>query len=404
VRVSANRDNGVAPASPDEDGRAHTGSGQNSRAGNDAHGSSHQTVRRHTPSHGSTGSGNRATGGFHAHWLGAGAISLPGQVKAAVDNPNAFNSLGAATSATMTAAEYLALIGRNSSKTLSGLYRGSMWAGVMINAGMDLYGLGLNATGLANHPDSEMAKWYLANSAVHTFADGAAMALMPLSPAIAFAPLVLPDFAEIGRAAELLNQKNDLEQKGQQTEANATGQSHALAALSATPVVNWFAPFYQNALTPDVEKFEHAHGNFDGDPAPAELPPGTGNNPTVTDYYANAMKERADRVAQDMTPFLRDAAQKNGKEYVSLLSHWPQTFCWPSSGKPMRSFDRSLVLTYSRESDTVVPTFFGRDVDGSFRAPPYNHDIALQQGDRHLFYFSRMLDPARTDEMPRLHE
>ncbi|HEY4353721.1 MAG TPA: hypothetical protein VGN31_21020 [Paraburkholderia sp.] len=325
-------------------------------------------------------------------------------MKATVDNPDALNVLGSATGATMTAAEYLALINKSGSKTLNGLYRSSMWAGLVVNTGMDLYGLGVSATELGNHPDSGQAKWRLANSAVRLFANGAAMALMPLAPAIAFAPLVLPDFGEIGRANGLLKQQSHLEQQGQQTEADATGQSHAMAALNATPIVNWFAPFYQTALTPDVEKFEHAHGNFDGEPAQAELPPGTGNNPAVTDYYGNAMKERAGRVAENLTPFLRDAAQKNGMENITLISRWPQTFCWPSSGHPMRTFDRAIALTYSRKSDTVVPTFFGRDVDGSFRAPLYNHDIPLQQGKQHLFFFSRMLDPGKQEEVLKLHE
>jgi len=269
---------------------------------------------------------------------------------------------------------------------------------------MDLYNLGVDARRFGEHPDSEQAKWRLANSAVRLFGNGAAMALMPLAPVAAFAPLMLPDFGEIGRAADLLKQKTGLEREGQQTEANAVGQSHMLAALNATPIVNWFAPFYQNALTPDVEKFEHAHGNSDGQPPQAELPGGTGNDPTVTDYFANAMKERAERVAENMTPFLRDAARKSGTEYVTLVSHWPQTFCWPSSGDPMRTFDRAIALTYSRKFDTVIPTFFGRDADGSFRAPPDNHDIPLQQSSQHQFYFSRVLDPGKQEEMLKLHE
>jgi hypothetical protein len=87
-----------------------------------------------------------------------------------------------------------------------------------------------------------------------------------------------------------------------------------------------------------------------------------------------------------------------------LVSHWPQTFCWPSSGDPMRTFDRAIALTYSRKFDTVIPTFFGRDADGSFRAPPDNHDIPLQQSSQHQFYFSRVLDPGKQEEMLKLHE
>jgi hypothetical protein len=416
VRVLANGASGVESGSPNDDGRTHTGTGQNSAPENSrANGSRQRTIGRRALNEGSAGhasargpaqNGGRLTptGGFHGHWLGVGAASLPGQIKAASDYPDTANVLGAATGTTMTAAEYLARINKGGSQVLNGVYRGAMWAGLVVNTGMDLYNLGVDARQLGENPDSEQAKWRLANSAVRLFANGAALALMPLAPVAAFAPLMLPDFGEIGRAADLSKQKTDLERKGQQTEANATGQSHTLAALNATPIVNWFAPFYQNALTPDVEKFEHAHGNFDGQPPPAELPGGSGNNPTVTDYYANAMKERAGRVAENMTPFLRDAARKSGTEYVTLISHWPQTFCWPSSGNPMRTFDRAIVLTYSRKTDTVIPTFFGRDFDGSFRAPPNNHDIPLQQSSQHLFYFSRMLDPGKQEEMLKLHE
>ena len=317
---------------------------------------------------------------------------LPGQVSDTLAWPSAQNVLGTATGATMTAAEYLAMVGKGS-VALNGVYRAAMGAGVAVNLGMDIYNVGASAKALGDHPDSGLAKWQLANSVVRLAGNGVALLLVPLAPAAAFAPMVLPDFAEIGRANELLNRKNDLEQKGRQTEADATGRSHTMAALNATPIVNWFAPFYRNTLTPDVEKFEHAHGNYDDLPAQAELPPGTGNNPAVTDYYGNAMKERAGRVAEDMTPYLRDAAKKNGTDNVTWISHWPQTFCWPSSGKPMRTFDRAIALTYSRKTDTAVPTFFGLDIDGSYRMPPYNHDIPLKASSRHLFIYSQKLDP-----------
>jgi hypothetical protein len=413
VRVSANGASGAASGSPDDDGRVDPLIRQNSKPDSRANASRQHAVRQRAAGDGLTDNvstravapgDRRLVGGFHGHWLGVGAASLPGQIRATSDHPNVFNVLGTGAGTTMTAAEYLALINKSGSKTLNGLYRGAMWGGLVINTGMDLYSLGVDAKQLGDNPDSEQAKWRLANTAVRLFTNGAAMVLMPLAPAAALVPLMLPDFGEIGRANELLKQKIDLERKGQQTEANATGQAHTLAALNATPIVNWFAPFYQNALTPDVEKFEHTHGNFDGQPPQSELPPGTGNHPTVTDYYAGAMKERAERVAENMTPFLRDAANKNGKDYVTLISHWPQTFCWPSSGYPMRTFDRAIVLTYSRKTDTVIPTFFGKDVDGRFRAPPYNRDIALRQSDGHQFYFSRMLDPGKLEEMPTLHE
>lgn len=413
MRVSANGVSGASSGSPDDDGRLYTVTGQNSRPDSRANASRHHAVGQRAGNDGSTGTvstqgaapaNGRPIGGLHGHWLGVGAASLPGQIKATSDDPNAFNVLGTATGTTMTGAEFLALIDKGGGKALDGLYRGAMWVGLAVNTGMDLYSLGVDAKELGDHPDSDPAKWRLANTAVRLLTNGAAMVLMPFTPAAAFVPLMLPDFGEIERATELLEQKTDLERKGQQTEANATGQAHALAALNSTPVANWFSPFYQKALTPDVETFEHAHGNVDGQFPPAELPPGTGNNRTVTDYYAEAMKERAERVAENMTPFLRDAANKNGKDYVTLISHWPQTFCWPSSGNPMRTFDRAIALTYSRKTDMVIPTFFGRDVDASFRAPPYNHDIPLQPSNGHLFYFSRMLDPGKLEEMLKLHE
>jgi hypothetical protein len=395
----------MVPGGPNQDDPAGVRSKRNEplAAGSDVHRKG--TAGAGTVGKGMTGSGTaRAAGSFHGHWLGVGAASLPGQLQWASQDPSTINVLGAATGATMTAGEYIALINRSGARTLNRLYGGAMWGGLLVNTGIQLYDLGVNARQLANNPDSEETKWRLANSAVHFFANGAAMLLMPFAPGIGFAPLLLPDFSEVNRAVQLGKQQSALERKGQQTEAGAAGQAHTLAALNATPVINWFAPFYQNALTPDVEKFEHAQGNFDGQPAQAELPPGTGNKPAVTDYYGNAMKERGQRVAENMTPFLRDAAQKNGKDYVTLISHWPQTFCWPSSGKPMRTFDRAIALTYSRKTDTVSATFFGRDVDGSFRTPPNNQDIPLQQGSQHLFFFSRMLDPDKQEEVLKLHE
>lgn len=416
MRVLANGARGVQSGSLNDDGRAHTDTGPSGAPGKSRANATHRhTVGRRALAAGSTRNASTQgaaqntgshgqTGGSHGHWLGIGAASLPGQVKAASDNPDTFSVLGATTGGTMTAAEYLALVNKGRSPVLKAAYQGAMFAGLVVNTGMDLYSLGEDARQLGENPNSELAQWRFANSVVRVFANGAAMLLMPLAPAAGFVPLLLPDFGEIGRAIALQKQKTNLERSGQQTEANATEQAHTAAALNATPIVNWFAPFYQNALTPDVEKFEHAHGNFDGQPPPAELPAGTGNNPSVTDYYGSAMQERAERVAENMTPFLRDAAAKSGTDYVTLLSHWPQTFCWPSSGNPMRTFDRAIALTYSRKTDTVIPTFFGRDVDGSFRAPSYNHDIPLQQSSQHLFYFSSMLDKGKQQEIVNLHE
>jgi hypothetical protein len=343
---------------------------------------------------------NVHTSGNHGVWLGVGALGLPGQYAATRQNPVPANYVGAGAGTTMTAAEYLAWAARNRSPLITGGYRAGMGLGALVNTGFDAYNLTNAAVDLSRDPQSQQAQWNIADAAVHMISNGVAMLLTPLVPAAAFVPLVLPNFSAVGHAVQLNEQQAELEKKGQATESADVGKSHTLASLNATPVISWFAPFYTKALTPEIEKFERAHGNSENQPAPSEFPPGTANDPAVVDYYGNAMSERAQQTAQNMLPImqqrLRDAqTQSPGTDTVTLVARWPQTFFWPSSAPPkeMRRFDRAIALTYPAKTGAVVATWFGRDIDGSYRLPAANHDIALRPDARHQIFYSQVFTP-----------
>ncbi|WP_166676515.1 hypothetical protein [Paraburkholderia rhizosphaerae] len=343
----------------------------------------------------------RAPGGYHGTWLTVGGLALPGVYERTAQSPVPENYANLANQSTMTGLEYAMWASRDAFSWPA--YAAGMTLGAGVGMGLGVDDMVKTGQKMGANPDSEQAKWDFANASVHTLANGVAMALAPLSPAVAFVPLMLPEVGDAYRAWGLANQQNALQQEGKDTEAAAVQQSHTLASLNATPVINWFAPFYEKALTPAIEKFEIAHGNCGGQPAPSELPPGTATNPVVVDYYGNAMNERAQWLAGNMLPFMQqrfneEKARSPDTDTVTIVARWPQTFNWPSSvpAQPMRKFDRAIALTYSEKAGNVVATYFGRDVDGTYRLPPSNHDIALRPDARHRIFYSQMFTPGQS--------
>lgn len=323
-----------------------------------------------------------------------------GQYKLTQQNPVPENYVNSGNQTMMTGLEYLQAVNRNGSKLPYRLYSSGMNIGAAVGVGMGAYSMALTGSEWSSNPNSDQAKWDFANASVQTLGNGVALLLAPLSPAIAFAPLALPDVAEAHRAWGLADRETALEQTGQDTEAGAAHESHTLASLNATPIVNWFAPYYTRALTPEIEKFERAHGNSPGRPAPSEFPPGTASNPAVVDYYGKAMDERAQWLAGNMLPclqqrFREEKAKSPDTEAVSIVARWPQTFYWPSSVPPqaMRQFDRAIALTYPAQTGSVVATYFGRDIDGTYRLPMSNHEIALRPDARHHIFYSQVFTP-----------
>ncbi|MFM0228576.1 hypothetical protein PQR32_42175, partial [Paraburkholderia dipogonis] len=82
-----------------------------------------------------------------------------------------------------------------------------------------------------------------------------------------------------------------------------------------------------------------------------------------------------------------------GTDSVTIVSHAPQMFDWPSTGQPMRVFDRSIAITYSKESGSVSYQFFGKDKDGVFRLPMLNEGVTTGHGKKNLVMVGNMLDP-----------
>ena len=50
----------------------------------------------------------------------------------------------------------------------------------------------------------------------------------------------------------------------------------------------------------------------------------------------------------------------------------------------MRVFDRSIAITYSKESGSVSYQFFGKDKDGVFRLPMLNEGVTTGHGKKNL--------------------
>jgi hypothetical protein len=156
---------------------------------------------------------NTYSGGNHGKWLTVGVLSLPGQIASTMQHPVPENYASTSIGATLTVAEFLALANKTGSGTLNGIYNGAMGFGTAAGTGLDVYETAMAGIDFAGNPDSEQAKWDLANATVHLAGNGAAILLMPLSAAVGFGQLALPNFSEVGRAVQLSNQEVALRKK-----------------------------------------------------------------------------------------------------------------------------------------------------------------------------------------------
>ncbi|MBB5018372.1 Ca2+-binding RTX toxin-like protein [Chitinivorax tropicus] len=91
---------------------------------------------------------------------------------------------------------------------------------------------------------SEQAKWDLGNAVV-----GVAVGIAGIATAIACPPaallfMLVPNFSSIGQAIQLDKTHSDFMGKGLLHEASVVQTLHQIAALDATPIVNWFSGIY----------------------------------------------------------------------------------------------------------------------------------------------------------------
>jgi hypothetical protein len=333
--------------------------------------------------------------GYHGHWLGIGIASLPGSVEQARRYPEPVTIANACSIGLSTVGELANVLNSTGSRALTGAAGSALAAGATIGAGLAIHQLADDARELARNPQSEDAKWRLANSGLQTGVTAAALAATPFVPAAALVPVFMPDISQASQAVRLHSDEQALRQSGLTTEAQAVHQRYVNSALNATPVVNWFESYYSDRVRPVIENFEASQHNFDGAPAKGELPPGTHIDTRVLDFYGCAMRERLEQIKQAQHGALADLARREGSDSVTLVSRAPQVFNWPASGRPMRIFDRAVALTWSRETDSVSGTFFAADTDGVYRLPMLNDGTARGSGKLNLVVISDQLDDSR---------
>ncbi|MFM0557890.1 hypothetical protein P0D69_44230, partial [Paraburkholderia sediminicola] len=114
----------------------------------------------------------------------------------------------------------------------------------------------------------------------------------------------------------------------------------------------------------------------------------TDHNETQTSLHHH---DRSVQTADRLT--ISTGTQAAGTDSVTIVSHAPQMFGWPSTGQPMRIFDRSIAITYSKESGSVSYQFFGKDKGGVFLLPMLNEGVTTGYGKKNLVMVGNMLDP-----------
>lgn len=254
--------------------------------------------------------------------------------------------------------------------------------------------LSSNVKELISDPKNEQAKWDVGNSAAHLAGGLAATAASFVFPPAALAPLLLPNFSEIHHAEDLRHEVNRLRAQGRNTEADAMHTIYQESALNATPIINWFSSIYKSAMQPAIETFELSQGNKPDAPPAGGVPQGLGDNAgAVADhYYASALSERAQSFANNARSHLKELSQKSGMDTVTILSRAPQVFAWPSTGQPMRVFDKAIAITYSKRSDSVSAQFLSPGKGGQFQAPIMD-GMTTDHRMKNLIVVGNMLDP-----------
>ncbi|ASL46461.1 hypothetical protein bAD24_III03680 [Burkholderia sp. AD24] len=258
----------------------------------------------------------------------------------------------------------------------------------------EIKNLSNNVKHLIADPKNEQAKWDVGNAAAHLAGGLAATAASFAFPPAALAPLLLPNFSEIHHAEDLRHEVNRLRAQGRNTEADAMHTIYQEAALNATPIINWFGSVYKSAMQPAIETFELSQGNRPDAPSTDGVPQGLADNAgdVAGHYYASALSERAKSFANNARSELKALSQKSGMDTVTILSRAPQLFVWPSTGQPMRAFDKAIAITYSKRSDSVSAQFLSPGKHGRFNVPLMD-GVTTAPRMKNLVVVGNMLDP-----------
>lgn len=331
----------------------------------------------------------------NAHWVVADIASLG----ADFNNLKNHADLGSISTATAsgigTLSDGIALINTRGERVLTLASRSLSLMGTAVGLVPSVGQLANDIKQLIANPNDEQSKWNVANSSLELGGGLAAAAASMVFPPAALLPILFPNLAEIGHAEILRHKKNDQKAEGLNVEGDATESEYKIAALNATPMINWFSSTYTPELRPAIEKFEAEQGNKPGSPPAGELPVSTFHDRRVYDYYAQALTEREGRLATAGKSYLKSIADNSNLDSVTMVSRAPQVFGWPTNGQAMRVFDRAVAITYDRVHDTVRAEFFGPDKDGAYRLPTRDPGLPSGVGSKNLLFSSTMMDPDR---------
>ncbi|CAH1662100.1 conserved hypothetical protein [Hyphomicrobiales bacterium] len=228
------------------------------------------------------------------------------------------SSLGMVSTATQTASELTSIAAAAKSGTTASKLAG---AGSALGIGASVFGVAAGTVGLVGaiknleqNPNSTAAKWAVGNSGVQIAASAFAGAAAVLCPPAALLTLLIPDFGGIGRALELVEHMADFESRGLMHEWEVLKKLHTIAALDATPLVNWTSAIYTPALNSEMR------------------------TKMDTEWYWGAYGERVNNLMQDGSDYERNlhsiASASQVNELISVL-YDREKFNWFSDDRQL---------------------------------------------------------------------
>jgi hypothetical protein len=354
---------------------------------------SSQTTSDHASGNSSGAQGVPDSVKGNGHWMLADGVSLASDINNVKKQPNMTNTATVTADSVQTVSDTLALVNTSGTHALTLASKSLSLLGTTIGLAPSVGQLANDVKQLILTPKDEQSKWNVANSSFQLGGGLAAAAASMVFPPAALLPIVFPNLAEIGHAEILRGKKNDLLAQGLKTEAGAVEDRYKIAALDATPVVNWFSSTYTPELRPVIENFEKEQGNVPGGKPAGELPVKTLHDQRVYDYYGQAITERGQRLADAAKDYLKGIANGSNLSSVTMVSRCPQVFGWPTNGQPMRVFDRAVAISYDRVHDTTHAELFGADKDGTYRLPTRDPSLPSGKDSKNLMFYTNMLDP-----------
>jgi hypothetical protein len=130
-------------------------------------------------------------------------------------------------------------------------------AGAIFSVGAGMLSIAAAAEALVKNPNDNVAKGAVADSVLSTTVGlailAAGLTFPPAMVAISLASFLIPNFASVSQAVDLQRTYNDYLAKGMTAEAQVIHSLHTVAALNATPIINWFSSVYTNTIQGQID-------------------------------------------------------------------------------------------------------------------------------------------------------